>query len=270
MKVTPFKKAGGGAVICHANITERKKAEDEARRRMVELAHVTRVATLGELAASLAHEINQPLTAILSNAQAAQYFMSKDCPEMDEVRQILDDIIEDDKRVSEVIRRMRALLKKGTARHERVSINDAVLESVALIDSASLHRGLSITTDLDAGSLMVRADPVQLQQVLFNLKVNAAAAMKNTPNTSRKLRITTAVQDDGTVRVSVTDSGSGIDEACIARIFEPFYTTKPGGMGLSISQTIIKACGGTMGAFNNPEGGATFYFFLPVNREGPS
>ncbi|ABK16638.1 PAS domain-containing sensor histidine kinase [Syntrophobacter fumaroxidans] len=272
MRVMPFKRAGGGAVICHADVTERKRAEDEARRRMIELAHVTRVATLGELAASLAHEINQPLTAILSNAQAAQHFLAREVPETDEIRQILDDIIEDDKRVSEVIRRMRSLLKKGAASHERVNIHDAVLESVALIESASLLNGLSITTEFDAGMPIVCADPVQLQQVLFNLMVNAAGAMKNTPNPSRKIRIGTLLRDERTVQLSVTDSGTGIDEAVMAHLFEPFVTTKPGGMGmgLSISQTIIKAHGGTIGAKNNPEGGATFFFSLPLDKESRS
>ncbi|MHC1741563.1 MAG: ATP-binding protein [Syntrophobacteraceae bacterium] len=247
------------------DVTERKRAETDARRRMSELAHVTRVATMGELAASLAHEINQPLTAILSNAQAAQRFLSISEPDVDEVRQILEDIVRDDKRVSEVIRRMRVLLKKQTVSCERFSLDEAVMECIALVNSASPLDGLSMEARLDGCPILVRGDRVQVQQVLFNLIINAAAAMKSAPSASRKLVISAAAEEMGTVKVSVTDSGTGIDEHNADRLFEPFYTTKPEGMGmgLSISQTIIKAHGGTMGGENNPAGGATFYFTLP-------
>ena len=252
------------------DVTERKRAEAEAHRRMTELAHVTRAATMGELAASLAHEINQPLTAILSNAQAAQRFLSGAEPELDEVRSILADIVSDDKRVSEVIGRMRALLKKQTSFYEEFDLNEAAVECVALVNSAPTLEGLVITTETDTDPLLVRADRIQLQQVLFNLMVNAAGAMRNAPRNLRKILLKTAKVDDRTVRVSVTDSGTGVDEHNVDRLFEPFYSTKPEGMGmgLSISQTIIKAHGGKMGALNNPEGGATFYFTLPTGHEG--
>ncbi len=251
------------------DITARKRAEADAHRRMSELAHVTRVATMGELAASLAHEINQPLTAILSNAQAAQRFLSTCEPDVDEVREILEDIVRDDKRVSEVIRRMRALLKKQTVASEQFSLDEVVKECIDLINSASPLDGLSIESRLEPAPILVRGDRVQLQQVLFNLIMNAAGAMKNASITARKLVISTT-QEDRTVKVAVTDSGTGIDEHNVDRLFEPFYTTKPEGMGmgLSLSQTIIKAHGGKMGAMNNPSGGATFFFTMPTNREG--
>jgi PAS domain S-box-containing protein len=252
------------------DITERRRAEAEAHRRLTELAHVTRVATMGELAASLAHEINQPLTAILSNAQAAQRFLSATEPDMDEIRQILDDIVSDDKRVSEVIRRMRALLKKQTPTYEEFDLNEVVMDCIALVNSAPLLDGLTIATEMNGDPMRVRADRVQLQQVIFNLMMNAAGAMRSAPRASRTMLLKTAREDGRTVRVSVTDFGTGIDEHNLGRLFEPFYSTKPEGMGmgLSISQTIIKAHGGSMGAVNNPDGGATFYFTLPLAEEG--
>jgi len=259
-----------GVIYTARDITQRRRAEAEAHRRMTELAHVTRVATIGELATSLAHEINQPLTAILSNAQAGLRFLSTSAPDLDEVRQILDDIARDDKRVSEVIRRMRALLKKQTDSYESFDLDEAVMECVALVNNASLVDGLSIRAALNTDQPVVRADRVQLQQVLFNLMLNAAGAMSDVPCTARKMVITTAMEDSRTVKVSVTDSGTGIDEYHVDRLFEPFYTTKSSGMGmgLAISQTIVKAHGGKMGALNHAEGGATFYFTLPIVREG--
>ncbi len=259
-----------GLIHSARDVTQRKRAEAEAHRRMTELAHVTRVATMGELAASLAHEINQPLTAILSNAQAAQRFLAGAEPQLDEIRHILDDIVSDDKRVSEVINRMRALLRKQETFHEAFDLSEAVAECAALVNSAPMLDGLVITTETDTDPLLVRADRIQLQQVLFNLMVNAAGAMRSAPRSSRKILLKTARVDGGTVRASVTDSGTGIDEHNVKRLFEPFHTTKPDGMGmgLSISQTIIKAHGGQMGALNNPEGGATFYFTLPLDHEG--
>jgi signal transduction histidine kinase len=189
---------------------------------------------------------------------------------MDEVRQILDDIVSDDKRVSEVIRRMRALLKKQTPTYEDFDLNEAVMECIALVNSASLLDGLIISTEIHGNPVLVRADRVQLQQVIFNLMVNAAGAMRSAPRASRRMLLKTANHNGRVVRVSVTDSGTGIDEHNVDRLFEPFYSTKPEGMGmgLSISQTIIKAHGGTMGAVNNQDGGATFYFTLPMAEEG--
>jgi C4-dicarboxylate-specific signal transduction histidine kinase len=259
-----------GVIHTARDITQRRRAEVEAHRRLTELAHVTRVTTIGELAASLAHEINQPLTAILSNAQAGLRFLSTSAPDLGEVRQILDDIARDDKRVSEVIRRMRALLKKQTDSYESFDLDEAVMECVALVNNSSPLDGLSIRANLNTDLPVVRADRVQLQQVLFNLMVNAIAAMSDVPCTARKMVITTAMEDSRTVKVSVTDFGTGIDEDHVERLFEPFYTTKPSGMGmgLAISQAIVKAHGGKMVALNHPEGGATFYFTLPIVREG--
>jgi two-component system sensor kinase FixL len=167
---------------------------------------------MGELAATLAHEINQPLTAILSNAQAAQRFLSAADPDLGEVREILDDIVRDGRRVSEVIRRMRALLKKQTAHYESFDLNEAVGDCIALVNATPLLDGLSIKVEAVSERLPVRADRVQLQQVLFNLMVNAAAAMRGDPQSARSVVMRTGVEDEQTAKVSVVDSGTGIDE----------------------------------------------------------
>jgi PAS domain S-box-containing protein len=253
------------------DITERLKTEAEDRQRREELAHVSRIATMGELIASLAHEINQPLTAILSNAVAAERFLSQPQPDIGEVRQILEDIVRDDRRASDVVRKVRALAKKEKPREEILDLNRTIQEVVGLIRGESVLHGLSITMERTDALQKIRGDRVQLQQVILNLILNSAAAMRNTPRDQRKIIVRTAMADRGTVKASVMDFGTGIDENTIERLFEPFYTTKPEGlgMGLSISQRIIKSHGGTMEASNNKEGGATFAFTLPVHDGGP-
>jgi len=223
---------------------------------------------MGELTTSLAHEINQPLTAILSNAEAAQRFLSQASPDISEVRQILEDIIRDDRRANDVVRKVRALVKKEKLRDEALDLNKVILVVVDLIRADSLLQGLSIDTDLSPRLAAVHGDSIQLQQVILNLILNGAAAMRNSPSGHRKIIVRTAMLDGRTVKAFVKDFGTGIDENNIERLFEPFYTTKPEGlgMGLSISQTIIKAHGGTMEAWNNPEGGATFAFTLPAHQ----
>jgi len=250
------------------DVTERLKEEVEARQHRDELAHVTRVAMMGELTTSLAHEINQPLTAILSNAEAAQRFLSQASPDIGEVRQILEDIIRDDRRANDVVRKVRALVKKEKLRVETLDLNEVILAVVDLIQADSLLQGLSIATDLSPRVAAIHGDGIQLQQVILNLILNGAAAMRNSPSGHRKIIVRTAMLDGRAVKAFVKDFGTGIDENNIDRLFEPFYTTKPEGlgMGLSISQTIIKAHGGTMEAWNNPEGGATFAFTLPAHQ----
>ena len=250
------------------DVTERLKEEIEARQRRDELAHVTRIAMMGELTTALAHEINQPLTAILSNAEAAQRFLSQASPDISEVRQILEDIVRDDRRANDVVRKVRALVKKEKVRAEPLDLNEVIGVVVDLIRADSLLQGLSIDTDLSPRLAAIHGDGVQLQQVILNLILNSAAAMRNSPSGQRKIIVRTAMLDSRTVKTFVKDFGTGIDEHHIDRLFEPFYTTKPEGlgMGLSISQTIIKAHGGTMEAWNNREGGATFAFTLPAHQ----
>jgi signal transduction histidine kinase len=263
--------AGNLIYAAARDVTERLKEEAEAQQRRDELAHVTRVAMMGELTTSLAHEINQPLTAILSNAEAAQRFLTRSVPDISEVRQILEDIIRDDRRASDVVRKVRALVKKEELRDESLDLNKVIEEVVDLIRGDSLLQGLSIATDLSPGLAAIHGDGIQLQQVILNLILNGAAAMRNSPSGQRKIILRTAMLDSRTVNASVTDFGTGIDEGHIERLFEPFYTTKPEGLGvgLSISQTIIKAHGGTMEAWNNREGGATFAFTLPAHQGDP-
>jgi PAS domain S-box-containing protein len=250
------------------DVTERLKEEIEARQRRDELAHVTRIAMMGELTTALAHEINQPLTAILSNAEAAQRFLSQASPDISEVRQILEDIVRDDRRANDVVRKVRALVKKEKVRAEPLDLNEVIGVVVDLIRADSLLLGLSIDTDLSPRLAAIHGDGVQLQQVILNLILNSAAAMRNSPSGQRKIIVRTAMLDGRTVKTFVKDFGTGIDEHHIDRLFEPFYTTKPEGlgMGLSISQTIIKAHGGTMEAWNNREGGATFAFTLLAHQ----
>ncbi len=260
--------AGNLIYAAARDFTDRLQAEAEGQRRREELAHVTRIAMMGELTTSLAHEINQPLTAIMSNAGAAQRFLSQATPDLGEVRQILDDIIQDNQRASRIIRKVRALVKKEKPHEEPLDLNGLIQQVVDLIRADSLLQGLSIGMDLSGEPATVHGDGVQLQQVILNLILNGAAAMRNAPLAQRKIMVRTAMADNATVKASVTDWGVGIDEDHVERLFEPFYTTKPEGlgMGLSISQTIIKAHGGMMGAQNNPEGGATFWFTLPTTH----
>lgn len=249
------------------DLTERLKAEAEAQERRDELAHVSRIATMGELTASLAHEINQPLTAIRSNAEAAQRYLSHDSPDIREIRQILEDIIQDNRRAGEVVREVRALVKKEKPCRVIVDLNGAIREVFGLIRGDSILRGLSLVVELRPGLQTVLGDPAQLQQVILNLILNSAAALRDSLGAERKIIVKTERRGTESVRVAVTDFGDGIDESNIERLFEPFYTTRPEGlgMGLSISRRIIGEHGGEMEVFNNPEGGCTFAFILPAH-----
>jgi PAS domain S-box-containing protein len=258
-----------GIRACNRDITDRKKIELWAQQNRNELAHVTRVAAMGELTSSLAHELNQPLAAIRNYANAAQRFLSQGEPGLSKAREALEGIIRDDRRAAEVISRVRGLLKKEEPSYRPVHINNVIQEILALIRSDSVLEGLSIETEFAPGLPAVPGDRVQLQQVLLNLILNAAAAMNKLEPDIRKLVIKTEKQEDRGVKVSVRDFGAGIDEAHRDRLFEPFYTTKTGGMGmgLSISQSLIHAHGGSLWAENNPDRGATFYFTLPIATE---
>ncbi|HET6488880.1 MAG TPA: ATP-binding protein [Syntrophales bacterium] len=256
---------GDGWRIALVDITERKLAESEARKLRDELAHVTRVSALGELASSLAHEINQPLAAILSNAQAAQRFLSQGSLDVNELTEILKDIIRDDNRAAEVIRRIRSMLKKEEICYESLSMNDVIEEILNVLSNDIALTSLTIEKILDSSLPPVRADRIQLQQVILNLVMNAEEAMKDMDPDRRRLVVRTENQDNQCVKVSIMDAGSGIQEAQIGRLFVPFYTTKAGGigMGLAISKDIIKSHGGAIWAENNREKGTTFSFTVP-------
>ena len=239
------------------------------RKQQAELAHASRVALLGELSASLAHELKQPLTAILSNAQAALRFLDDTPADIGEVRDILKDIAAEDRRASEIIGRMRDMMKKGNAQMDTRDLNADVQQALLLIHSDLVTRNASVETQLAPGLPPVRGDHIQLQQVLLNLVVNGCDAMHANPPEERRLAVETALDGSGFVRVSVTDRGAGIAPGMMERIFEPFYSTKETGlgMGLAISQAIIKAHGGRLWAANNPDRGATFHFTLRLGEQ---
>jgi C4-dicarboxylate-specific signal transduction histidine kinase len=255
-----------GATI---DITARKQAELEVQQQRGELAHLSRVTMLGELSGSLAHELNQPLTAILSNAQAAQRFLAHDNADLNEVRDILADIVAEDKRAGEVIRRLRLLLKKGEVQHQPFNLNEVVREVLKLVRSDFVNQGVAAQADLAPALPEVNADRVQLQQVLLNLVMNACDAMAGGPVGDHKLIIRTELAGSEGIRVSVADRGVGLAPDNLEKVFEPFFTTKVQGMGLGLSvcRTIITAHGGKLWAANNPERGATFHFTLPASTE---
>jgi two-component system, LuxR family, sensor kinase FixL len=265
--LTPIDTPQGPAVLAAiVDITARRIAEAEMAQQRNELTHLSRVTLLGELSGSLAHELNQPLTAILSNAQAALRFLAQDPSDIDEVRNILNDIADDDKRAGEIIQRLRTLFKKGEAPRRWLDVNEIVLVVLRLMRSDLTSRSVSVSTELAANLPGVEGDPVQLQQVLLNLIINGCDAMAGAPG-DRQLALRTAATDDGTVVVSVTDRGAGVPPADLERIFEPFVTTKADGLGLGLAvcRTIVAAHGGRLWGTNNVDAaGATFHLALPV------
>ena len=249
------------------DITERKRAELEAARQRNEMAHLSRVTMLGELSGSITHELNQPLSAILSNAQAAQRVLAHDDADVAELRQILNDIVSEDKRAGEVIRRLRLWLKKGEVQQRSLEINDVVRDVLKLVRSDLVNQKVTVDCKLGRDLPRIIGDSVQLQQVLLNLVVNACDAMTGCNTSERRLVIRTGIENDSSaVIVSITDSGSSIPEEKMEQIFEAFYTTKEKGMGLGLSvcRTIITAHQGKLWATNNTDRGATFHFSLPI------
>jgi C4-dicarboxylate-specific signal transduction histidine kinase len=272
LTISPIKNEHGtiiGASTIARDLTRRKRAETEARRQRNELAHLSRVTMLGELSGSLAHELNQPLTAILSNAQAAQRFMTSPDVDLDEVRDILADIVEQDKRAGAVIHRLRLLLKKGEVQQQPLDVNDLVRDVLKLITNDLANQGVAMQAELVPSLPTVKGDRVQLQQVLLNLLMNACDAMNSNASADRQIVVCTELANGGDVRFSVSDSGSGLAPEQLAQVFEPFFTTKAHGLGLGLSvcRTIISAHGGRLWATNNLEGGATFQFTLPVSQQ---
>jgi C4-dicarboxylate-specific signal transduction histidine kinase len=253
-----------------ANTLSRRRSEMEGQRLRQDLAHVGRVSTMGELTASLAHELNQPLTGILSNAQAAQRILGSDGADLAEIREILGDIVADDKRAGEVIHRLRGFLKKSNLELSALDIGELVSQVARLVSSDAIIRNVAIRLDLAPGLPPVCGDRVQLQQVILNLLMNGLDAMREPGDSERALVLRTFSTDPGQVVVAVEDSGVGIDEADLDHVFHAFYTTKPEGlgMGLAIARSIVEAHGGQLNARNNPTGGATFSFTLPAIKEG--
>jgi two-component system sensor kinase FixL len=248
------------------DITKRKQAELEAASQRNEMAHLSRVTMLGELSGSIAHELNLPLSAILSNAQAGQRVLANGHADLTELQEILNDIVSEDKRAGEVIRHLRLWLKKGEVHQRSLRINKVVQDVLKLIRSDLVNQKVTVNCELARNLPAVTGDPVQLQQVLLNLVVNACDAMAGCNAPERRLIIRTGIENGSSaVIVSVTDRGGSIPEEKMEQIFEPFFTTKAKGMGmgLSVCRTIIAAHRGTLWATNNADCGATFHFSLP-------
>jgi signal transduction histidine kinase len=249
------------------DITRRKQAELAVQQQRNELTHLSRVTTLGELSGSLAHELNQPLAAILSNAQAAQRFLARGNTDLAEIQDILKDIVSEDNRAVEVIQRLRLLLKKGEVQHLPVNLNKVVEEVLKIVNSDLMNHNITVNVDLDQKLPAVIGDRVQLQQVLLNLIMNACEAMSHTHAGRRRLFVRTEPNGVDKALVSVGDQGPGIPSESLESIFEPFFTTKLQGMGLGlpICCTIITAHGGHLWATNNTPRGAIFHFKLPTS-----
>jgi PAS domain S-box-containing protein len=249
------------------DITERKQAEMERARQRNELAHASRLTMVGELTASIAHEINQPLGAILSNAETAEILLESKQPRLGEVQQILADIRRDDVRASEVIRHMRELLRKRELELKPTDLNAVASDVLRLADSEARRRGVEIEKQFVDTLPVVHGDIIYLQQVLLNLVLNGMEAMSESPASNRRLKMRTAYDGKGNVEVAVEDSGPGIPSDRLPRLFESFFTTKTHGMGLGLSivRSIVEAHGGRIWAENNSSGGACFRFTLPVN-----
>jgi PAS domain S-box-containing protein len=251
------------------HITERRRAEEALRAMQAELAHVNRVTSMGQLTASIAHEVNQPIAATVTNAQAALRWLRAQPPDLGEVRDSLSRIVEDGKRAGNVIGGIRAFFNKLPPRKDRFDLNEAVLEMVALIRSEVLNHGILLQTELAPGLPRVEGDRTQLQQVILNLILNAVEAMGGIDEGRRELQINTGREAAGGVLVTVRDSGPGLDPADVEQVFTAFYTTKPMGMGmgLAICRSMVEAHGGRMWASANEPRGAVFQFTLPLEQD---
>ncbi len=249
----------------------RRQAELEARHRLLEVVHLNQSATAGALSASIAHELNQPLGAIRINAEAAEMMLQSDRPNNILIRQILADIREDDQRASDIIVRLRGLLKKRSEIDwQEFDLNEVIRSALQILHAEAARRNVLLSSNQFAKELPVRADQVHVQQVLLNLATNAMDAMLDAVSTERKLVFQTALTEGRKVEVSISDTGRGIPEDQLGSVFDAFYTTKPSGtgLGLSIARTIVETYGGKIWADNRPEGGAVFRFVLPLAQRG--
>lgn len=268
----------GSSVVCPAgkeymvatarDISDRREAVEETRRLREQLAHFSRVASLGVLAASLAHEINQPLAAIMNNAQAGVKLLERRPPDTDEIRGVLEDIVADNRRASEVIRRIRSMLKRGAREREEIDLGGSIREVVRLVRREAGEKGIQILSEYAPDLRPVWGDGIQIQQVVLNLFLNAFDALEGSAG-PRRVVVRAAPEGSGGVRVSVRDSGSGIGAEEMHHIFEPFFSTKPNGlgMGLPINLAIVEAHAGRLWAEHNPDRGMTFHVFLPAAGE---
>jgi signal transduction histidine kinase len=243
----------------------RQLAEVQSRQRMAELARVMRFSTAGEMTGSIAHEMNQPLGAILTNAETAKAILKSPSPDIAELNEIVDDILRDDQRAGEVIRRMKSLLKKAPFELKNFDLNDLVRETLGVASSLAVGRKVELTSSITSDALTILGDRIQIQQVILNLVVNGIDAMRDTPAENRIISIRTS-RVEKSAELSVSDRGHGIPEEELKEIFEPFFTSKAEGMGmgLSIARTIIEVHQGQILAKNRDHGGASFRIRLPL------
>src|SRR6202795_512852 len=274
-----FEEGGNQGVAFVLDLTERKRVEAEARENeqryreaQLELAHANRVTTLGELAASIAHEVNQPLAAVVANAEAGLRWLRRRTPDVDAACRSVEWIIDDGNRASEVIRRVRALANKTDIEKVPLDVNDVISEVIALVQRELISHRVSLRMELAPALPMILGDRVQLQQVIINLVMNGIEAMQSVMDRPRELVVGSHQNETHRVRVTVTDSGVGISPENPARLFNAFFTTKSGGMGmgLSICRSIIEAHGGRMSTADNVGPGARFQFTLPLHQEDTS
>jgi C4-dicarboxylate-specific signal transduction histidine kinase len=259
------------ATIIERRRAEAERRESERRHRQIQmqLAHANRVATMGQLTASIAHEVNHPIAATVLNAQSALRWLGRQPSDLKKVQEALTRIIDDGIRGGELLERIRSLLKKAPLRKERVEINGAIRDVVALTRGETVKHGISVRMRLADGLPLILADRVQLQQVMLNLIINAVEAMSGASEGKRELLISTEKTRSDAVLVAVRDSGPGLAPAAVERLFEPFHTTKPGGLGLglSICRSIVEAHGGRLWASANIPGGAVFQFTVPPQQD---
>jgi C4-dicarboxylate-specific signal transduction histidine kinase len=253
------------------DITPAKKADESLRRAQADLAHVNRVTTMGELAASLAHEVNQPIAGASINAHACLRYLKHDQPDLDRAGQAASRMIRDINRAADIVSRIRLFFRKGAPTQEPVDVNEVIREMVVLLSNEITQQSISVRTELAANLPVVVGDRVQLQQVLMNLMINSIEAMKNVEGT-RQLTLNSELSNDGQLLVSVRDTGSGLPTDQADQIFTAFFTTKSygTGMGLSISRSIVESHGGRLWAINNSGPGACFKFTLPTTVAAPA
>jgi C4-dicarboxylate-specific signal transduction histidine kinase len=256
-------------VVFVLDLTERKRAEAALGEMQMQLAHANRVATMGQLTASIAHEVNQPISATVTNAQAARRWLGTEPPNLDEVRQALDRIVRDGSRAGAVVSRIRNLIKKAPPGDKRADINAAIREVIELTRGEAMKNGVSVRTELVEGLPEVQGDRVELQQVVLNLVLNALEAMREMGEGPREVLITTGKTESGDVLVAMRDSGPGLAPATLEHLFEAFHTTKPNGLGLglSICRSIIEGHGGRLWASANAPHGTVFQFTLPGHSD---